>query len=249
MSNTNISVVLVGDNNVRTDGDLVSLNDLCALAGSPKNQSPYEWSRLPTTVQLIENLSENLHTTKNQSYKASKARVDRGGGSWAHFQLALQYCSYLGIEDAYGSIADYYNVPSKEFIINTIRHEFAFESLLIDLIRNGRKIKEYNKGSGLTIIKQHKCLGYMIDFYLPEVKIAIEYDEEHHDYYRNRIKDIRRQYLIENELGCKFIRVKKGNEGSGMANIYHEICFAVASNGDQMFYERINEVIRNFSLS
>lgn len=98
MGNTSISVVLVGDNNVRTDGDLVSLNDLCALAGSPKNQSPYEWSRLPTTVQLIENLSENLHTTKSRIYKVSKARADRGGGTWAHKLLAVEYAGYLSPE-------------------------------------------------------------------------------------------------------------------------------------------------------
>lgn len=247
MGNTSISVVLVGGYNVRTDGDLVSLNDLYALAGSPKNQSPYEWSRLPTTVQLIDTIASNLNIYRNCLYKTKRGR--HKGGSFAHFYLALRYCTYLGIESTYNAIASYFNQPSKEFIINTIRHEFSFDSLLIDLIRNGRKIKEYNKGNGLTIIKQHKCLGYMIDFYLPEVNIAIEYDEEHHDYCRNMIEDIRRQYLIENELGCKFIRVKKGNEGSGMANIYHEICFAVASNGDPMFYERINEAIRNFSLS
>ena len=95
MSNTNISVVLVGGYNVRTDGDLVSLNDLYALAGSPKNQSPYEWSRLPTTVQLIEKVSENLNTEISRIIKSKRGK---GGGTWAHKLLAVEYSGYLSPE-------------------------------------------------------------------------------------------------------------------------------------------------------
>lgn len=83
---------MVDDFYVRTEGDLVSLNDIYALAGSPKNQSPYEWSRLPTTVQLIENLSENLNTEISRIIKSKRGK---GGGTWAHKLLAVEYSGYL----------------------------------------------------------------------------------------------------------------------------------------------------------
>lgn len=90
-----ITSFVVDQHKVRTDGELISLNDIHALAGSPVNQEPYEWSRLPTTKQLIEQLVENLHTGKSRIYKVSKARTDRGGGTWAHKLLAVEYAGYL----------------------------------------------------------------------------------------------------------------------------------------------------------
>lgn len=93
-----LSTCFVDSHRVRTDGDLVNLNDLHEAAGSPKHQAPYEWSRLPTTIQLIAQLSENLHTGKSRMYKVSKARADRGGGTWAHKLLAVEYAGYLSPE-------------------------------------------------------------------------------------------------------------------------------------------------------
>lgn len=90
-----ISILTIADHRIRVDGDLVNFNDIHAIAGSPPNQTPYEWSRLPSTRQLIDRLVENLHTEKSRIYKVSKARVDRGGGTWGHKLLAVEYSGYL----------------------------------------------------------------------------------------------------------------------------------------------------------
>lgn len=95
---TSLSTLTIADYRVRIDGDLVNFNDLHALAGSLPNQSPYEWSRLPSTRQLIDSLIEKLHTEKSRIYKVSKARVDRGGGTWGHKLLAVEYSGYLSPE-------------------------------------------------------------------------------------------------------------------------------------------------------
>lgn len=95
MSATAISVLTISDQRVRVDGDLVNFNDIHALAGGPPNQSPAQWARLPDSTKLVDQLAENLHVGKSHIYKVSKARVDRGGGTWGHKLLALEYAGYL----------------------------------------------------------------------------------------------------------------------------------------------------------
>ena len=54
---------------------------------------------------------------------------------------------------------------------------------------------------------------YRIDFYISSLNIAIEYDENGHKNYSYE-KHEGRQKEIENELGCRFIRVSDGNSHS-----------------------------------
>lgn len=53
-------------------------------------------------------------------------------------------------------------------------------------------------------------LTYRIDYYIPSLNIAIEYDENNHKNYTYEQHELR-QKLIERELGCKFIRVNDSN--------------------------------------
>lgn len=74
------------------------------------------------------------------------------------------------------------------------------------------KLQEALKPFDLEGIKQYKVLNYRIDFYIPKLNIAIEYDEnEHKDYSYKQQQG--RQKEIENSLGCDFIRISdKQNE-------------------------------------
>lgn len=54
---------------------------------------------------------------------------------------------------------------------------------------------------------------YRIDFYIPSLNIAIEYDENGHKNYSYENHE-GRQKEIENELGCRFIRVTDSNSHS-----------------------------------
>lgn len=51
-----------------------------------------------------------------------------------------------------------------------------------------------------------ECGNYKIDLYIPELNVAIEYDENRHQGYSYEAHELRQQ-LIEEELGCHFIRV------------------------------------------
>ena len=59
---------------------------------------------------------------------------------------------------------------------------------------------------GITGIKQYNVLNYRIDYYIPSLNVAIEYDENGHNDYTYEAHELR-QELIEKELGCRFIRV------------------------------------------
>ena len=59
---------------------------------------------------------------------------------------------------------------------------------------------------GINLIRQCRVLNYRIDGYDPVNNIAYEIDEPEHQYKKEQ--DEIRQRRIENELGCKFVRIK-----------------------------------------
>jgi phage anti-repressor protein/very-short-patch-repair endonuclease len=81
-------------------------------------------------------------------------------------------------------------------VIHKTRKELLFEININEILE------------GITkIIPQYKLLDYRIDFYLPDLKIAIEYDETHHS--SKHISDNKRQKEIQEILKCDFIRVSE----------------------------------------
>ena len=68
------------------------------------------------------------------------------------------------------------------------------------------KLEQALKPFEITCKKQYKVLNYRIDYYIPTLNIAIEYDENGHSDYTYEQHE-GRQKEIEKELGCKFIRV------------------------------------------
>ena len=65
---------------------------------------------------------------------------------------------------------------------------------------------------------QYYIKPYFIDLYIPEYKIAIEYDECQHKKPVNVLKDKERENYIKTKLGCKFIRLNSLN-----SNIENEV--------------------------
>lgn len=89
----------LGGQPLKTNDDgLVSLTDLfkAAQAAGWANgkQSPYEWSRRDGE-NFIAFVAENLNTAQCRIYKATKGK---GGGTFAHWQIALAYAKYLSPE-------------------------------------------------------------------------------------------------------------------------------------------------------
>ena len=57
------------------------------------------------------------------------------------------------------------------------------------------------------IIEDFSALNYLIDFYFPKYKLAVEIDELGHAD-RDSVKENKRQTEIVEYLDCKFIRIK-----------------------------------------
>jgi len=120
---------------------------------------------------------------------------------------------YLQISDINKSYEDFENLYFGKTYINTVvpmRYEKSFGNIL-DKITTGL----------MVIHRQYSVLNYRIDFYCEEFKLAIEYDEGHHNY--NKYKDYLREIDIIKELDCEFIRVKKGEELEGINRILNYV--------------------------
>ncbi len=81
-------------------------------------------------------------------------------------------------------------------------------------------------GDELEIIPQYSVCGYRIDFYIPVMSIAIEYDERHHLTQPNLEKDMERvnsinKYMkgLEDCGEVKWVRVNEGFEVQGIRDL------------------------------
>lgn len=75
------------------------------------------------------------------------------------------------------------------------------------------QLEESLKPFNIKGIRQYYILSYRIDYYIPSLNIAIEYDENDHKNYTYEQHE-GRQKEIEKELNCKFIRVSDKNTNS-----------------------------------
>ena len=90
-----------------------------------------------------------------------------------------------------------------EKIVLTSRKEIEF----ID------QLEESLKPFNLTGVRQYKVASYRIDYYIPSLNLAIEYDENDHKNYSYEAHE-GRQKEIEDTLKCRFIRVTDDNSNN-----------------------------------
>ena len=95
------------------------------------------------------------------------------------------------------------SIDQKEVIVvEQQRMEIEF----LDVLEKQLRVFGITKFERQSTRVKSKRGNYKIDLYLPEINVAIEYDEERHKYYGSEAQELR-QELIERELGCRFIRV------------------------------------------
>lgn len=110
-------------------------------------------------------------------------------GTWATKELALAYLPWMGATSVTinGSII---------IVVKPKRAEDEFGTCIVD-----KMFANY------TVVRQYQVLNYRIDFYIPELNIAVEYDEHQHKRVKIEEADAIREAEIKRELGCVFIRV------------------------------------------
>ena len=89
-----------------------------------------------------------------------------------------------------------------------------------------------NAFEGENIQTHYRVLGYEIDIYFHDYKLAMEVDEYSHED-RDIGCEIKRQKALEKELGWKFIRINLDKEKFNIFKDVNEICRHIKESNEE----------------
>jgi very-short-patch-repair endonuclease/biotin operon repressor len=151
------------------------------------------------------NLNEILNSSIQRLFEKSDIEYFRKtfGTRWANTQFIkesdvwrLIHKSQKVTEQEKKNIVNFFDFTKTE--IFTSRQEIEF----------GKELKNFIKTIyNLEVQTQYFVKNYKLDFYIPELNLAIEFDEKHHKYQKE--EDKKRANEIKNILNCKFVRVSE----------------------------------------
>lgn len=149
---TGSSVVTIKGRPVRVDPQgRVSLNDIHQAGGFSKNYKPSDWGALASTRDLIaitaqKSSGKSGTLSKNDVLSVYCVKMGRGGGIWAHPNLALAYAKYLS--------------PALHYEVNEVflRYKAADATLADDVLARGTK--EDNEWAGVRALSRSKRTEY-----------------------------------------------------------------------------------------
>ncbi|MBG0797156.1 KilA-N domain-containing protein [Methylocystis sp. L43] len=101
MSGTALNFLTIKGRKIAVDEKgRIRLNDIHKAGGFSKNQLPTDWGSLPSTLSLVRITAEKSSgksgtLSKDVILSVYCARNGKGGGVWAHPNLALAYAKYL----------------------------------------------------------------------------------------------------------------------------------------------------------
>ena len=183
--------------------------ELCELINQLRKEEKGESAKVLLHKSLMEKI-RRISKRNDNEFKLS-SYTDKKGETRPCFSLnASGLQKLLGISkfstDAKGICECIKKLGGNESVVYSLnREETEFEYCL----------KEALKPFNLEIKTQLSVCDnkYRIDFYIPSLNIAIEYDENGHKGYSYE-KHEGRQKEIESELSCRFIRVSDSNSHS-----------------------------------
>lgn len=124
---------------------------------------------------------------------------------------------YINIDDVRKFISFSHTTnPTKENFVDYLKSKgyLDFKEIFVSKRKELKFLDELEKVlSPMKIkgIRQYNVLTYRIDYYIPNFKLAIEYDENNHNYYTYENQELR-QMNIEKELKCQFIRLSDSKD-------------------------------------
>lgn len=153
-------------------------------------------------TESVDRLKIEMKTNENWSEKSINSRISKGRKIFSEYTIDIILELLISSKSDSESINQAIQIYSTRFpnkqpkTIRFIRPEFVFDKEIV-----------HKLFVGYEIIHQYPINNHFIDWYLPELKLAIEYDERHH--LRSKDDDIKRQQEISQLLDCKFIRFKE----------------------------------------
>jgi hypothetical protein len=112
---------------IKFDADMVSLTDLWREAGSPKGKEVKDWLKRESATEIIDTVAQILNVQKMHVLKINRGR---GGGTYAHKNIALAYAKWLD--------------PKLHVLVNELFFQRMEEEKNPDLITE-RAIRTYKK--------------------------------------------------------------------------------------------------------
>lgn len=106
--------------------------------------------------------------------------------------------------------------PALKKIRKILRHNMPRPEVRLWIELKGKKLKGYK------FRRQHSIDRYVVDFYCPELMLAIELDGNSHCGEMMELYDSRRQELIES-YGVKFLRFKNSDVNQNIGGVIEEI--------------------------
>ena len=92
---------------------------------------------------------------------------------------------------------------------------------------------------------QYRVLGYRIDLYFHEYKLAVELDELRHTN-RNINNETERQKTLEKELNCVFIRINPDEKDFNILKAINEIYRHIKKSSKKSIIDKISKRLLEF---
>lgn len=140
--------------------------------------------------------------------------------NYIHTQNGQEYSMFNVSMKGLSILNQYYRniklgeICGQKILVKSTRFEISFGNILIPIL----------KELGLEVERQFVVGHYRIDFYIPKLKIAVEYDEAQHNHMKNILNDKQREDYLKGVLGCRFIRVSfKDDDAKNVGKVLSQI--------------------------
>lgn len=88
-----MNALTIGSQSVRRDGDTWCLTDMWRAAGAPKDKRPVDYARTVECTSFREFIQLSPDVGNSHVWKTRK--IQGGGETWAHWQLALAFAKWI----------------------------------------------------------------------------------------------------------------------------------------------------------
>lgn len=200
----------------------IRLNDVHTAGRFSRNQTPAGWARLATTLSLIsitaEKTTGNSRTlSKDDVLSVFCVRMGRGGGVWAHPNLALAYAKYLS--------------PSLHYEVNEVflRYKSGDATLADDVLQ--RAPAKDNEWAGVRALGRAKRVDLTATLQEHDVTKPVEFARVTNGTYKGLMGKNAQQLKAEKGLA------KNGNLRDSMST--RDLVFVMAA--EQLAKERIED--------
>lgn len=170
-------------------------------------------------LDIINQITDKDYTSKLLFSQATRTTCQNK----SHTIYTMQVAGFCLLTDAPS-----FSRGKKAHIKSSIMKDFGERFAIVGSARNRGEDDFHSmlrRFIAVPILREHKISKYLVDFYIPEYRLIIEYDEKYHKAEKRAALDIKRERKVLaafSELhgnNAKIVRVESGREIEGLAEI------------------------------